>query len=208
MKIDDVVIGDRFRQDLGNVNELAQSIADVGLLHPIVITPDNVLIAGRRRLEACKLLGLIDIPATVVDFDKKPSRVAQDIDALPSSDQESVMVFCDEQHADSLEKIYQTNAQFAIDADRCAVCGYTLFIEQHHFLPKEYGGTDDPRNIIYLCPTHHRGIHWLMRGINPNNYKKRAEFWSTDGKADKQLFEFYLVRIAWIADILKEMKWK
>ena len=70
MKIDDVVIGDRFRQDLGNVNELAQSIADVGLLHPIVITPDNVLIAGRRRLEACKLLGLVDIPATMVDLEE------------------------------------------------------------------------------------------------------------------------------------------
>jgi len=68
IRIDDVIIGDRFRQDLGDVEELAQSIAEVGLLHPIVITLDNVLIAGRRRLEAARLLGLVDIPATVVDL--------------------------------------------------------------------------------------------------------------------------------------------
>jgi len=68
IRIDDVIIGDRFRQDLGDVEELAQSIADVGLLHPIVITPDNRLIAGRRRIEAYRSLGLVDIASTVVDL--------------------------------------------------------------------------------------------------------------------------------------------
>ena len=68
MRIDDVIIGDRFRHDMGDIDALAQSIADIGLLHPIVVTPDNRLIAGRRRLEACKALGLVDIAATVVDL--------------------------------------------------------------------------------------------------------------------------------------------
>jgi N6-adenosine-specific RNA methylase IME4 len=47
---------------------MAQSIASVGLLHPIVITPDNTLIAGRRRMEACKSLGWDEIPVTVLDI--------------------------------------------------------------------------------------------------------------------------------------------
>jgi len=68
IRIDDVSIGNRFRRDMGDIDTLAQSIAEVGLLHPIVITPDNMLIAGRRRLEAYKLLGLVDILATVVDL--------------------------------------------------------------------------------------------------------------------------------------------
>jgi len=68
IRIDDVIIGDRFRHDMGDIDVLAQSIAEVGLLHPIVITPDNRLIAGRRRLEAYRLLGLVDIVATVVDL--------------------------------------------------------------------------------------------------------------------------------------------
>ena len=68
IRINDIEIGDRYRHDMGDVDALAQSIADVGLLHPIVVTPNNVLIAGRRRLEAYKLLGLVDIPVTVVDL--------------------------------------------------------------------------------------------------------------------------------------------
>ena len=69
MRIDDVIIGARFRKDLGDLAALAKSISEIGLLHPIVVTPDNQLIAGQRRLEACRLLGWEMIPATVVDID-------------------------------------------------------------------------------------------------------------------------------------------
>ena len=40
-----------------NVEELARSIAAVGLMNPITVTQDNTLIAGLHRLEAVKLLG-------------------------------------------------------------------------------------------------------------------------------------------------------
>lgn len=69
MRIDDVIVGARFRKDLGDLAALAKSISEIGLLHPIVVTPDNQLIAGQRRLEACRLLGWEMIPATVVDID-------------------------------------------------------------------------------------------------------------------------------------------
>ena len=46
------------------------SIAEVGLLHPVVITPGNVLIAGERRLAACAFLLWREVPVTVVDIDK------------------------------------------------------------------------------------------------------------------------------------------
>jgi ParB-like nuclease domain len=45
-------IGDRFRRELGDIASLAASIADVGLLHPIVVAPDYHLIAGARRLRS------------------------------------------------------------------------------------------------------------------------------------------------------------
>jgi ParB family transcriptional regulator, chromosome partitioning protein len=60
-----ITIGNRHRRDMGDLRALASSIADVGLLHPIVVTPDGMLIAGERRLAACKLLGWTEIPATV-----------------------------------------------------------------------------------------------------------------------------------------------
>jgi ParB/RepB/Spo0J family partition protein len=64
----DIEVGQRYRHDLGDVQGLAQSIAENGLLHPIPIKPDNTLIAGARRLSAVKLLGWAKVPVTVVNI--------------------------------------------------------------------------------------------------------------------------------------------
>ena len=64
--IADIKIGKRHRKDMGDIAGLADSIKAIGLLHPIVITPAKKLLAGLRRLEACRLLGWIEIPVTVL----------------------------------------------------------------------------------------------------------------------------------------------
>jgi hypothetical protein len=66
--IANIVVGTRHRRDMGAIAGLAASMAEFGLLHPIVIRPDGVLIAGERRLKAAKQLGWTDIPVTVVDL--------------------------------------------------------------------------------------------------------------------------------------------
>jgi ParB/RepB/Spo0J family partition protein len=67
--INTIKIGQRHRRDLGDIDALARSIKDIGeLMHPIVIRSDGTLIAGARRLEACKQLGWTDIPVTVIDL--------------------------------------------------------------------------------------------------------------------------------------------
>lgn len=48
----------RIRRSLGNLDDLKASIQSKGQLHPIIITKENVLIAGERRLEACRELEL------------------------------------------------------------------------------------------------------------------------------------------------------
>jgi ParB-like chromosome segregation protein Spo0J len=55
--IDEIQIGPRWREDLGDLPALARSIQRYGLLHPLVITRSKRLIAGWRRVMACKLLG-------------------------------------------------------------------------------------------------------------------------------------------------------
>jgi ParB family chromosome partitioning protein len=68
--IDRIVVSpSRHRRDMGDINSLAASIADLGLLHPIVIHPDGTLIAGERRLRAAQQLGWREIPVHVVDLD-------------------------------------------------------------------------------------------------------------------------------------------
>jgi len=64
--INRIKVGERFRKDLGDIKSLADSINEVGLLHPIVVEDDYNLIAGRRRLEACRSLGWKNIPVHVV----------------------------------------------------------------------------------------------------------------------------------------------
>ena len=69
LPIADIVVGDRFRRDLGDLNSLAESIRAIGLLHPIVVATDRRLVVGRRRLEACRQLGWSEIPARILDPD-------------------------------------------------------------------------------------------------------------------------------------------
>ena len=64
-----IVVGERHRKDLGDIDGLAASIAELGLLQPVVVRPDGMLIAGERRLAAAKALGWTDIPVNVVDLD-------------------------------------------------------------------------------------------------------------------------------------------
>lgn len=58
----------RRRFEEGAIDELASSIAAVGLLQPVVVVPDEgeyVLIAGERRWRAAKKAGLSVIPAVI-----------------------------------------------------------------------------------------------------------------------------------------------
>src|SRR6478735_413993 len=65
-----IKVSNRFRRDVGDVTSLADSIATIGLLHPVVATPDGTLIAGARRLVACQRLGWTNVPVNVVDLDE------------------------------------------------------------------------------------------------------------------------------------------
>lgn len=67
IQLDRIRVVDRHRGDLGDLGDLAASIATEGLLHPVVVTTDNRLIAGHRRLEACRSLGWTDIEATFIE---------------------------------------------------------------------------------------------------------------------------------------------
>ncbi len=67
MRLDEITVGGRHRQELGDIDGLAASLTEVGLLQPVVVTPEGTLIAGARRLAAAKLLGWTSIPAAVVD---------------------------------------------------------------------------------------------------------------------------------------------
>ena len=76
--LNDITVTQRKRRlNQQKVAELAQSIADIGLLQPIVIDTNNRLVAGYHRLEAVKLLGWQEIEAGVFEGDSLYSELAE-----------------------------------------------------------------------------------------------------------------------------------
>lgn len=55
--VDSIRVGNRHRKDMGDLDALTASIQRDGLLQPITITPDGVLVCGARRLAAVRALG-------------------------------------------------------------------------------------------------------------------------------------------------------
>lgn len=55
----------RFRDDMGDITALAESIKDKGVLQPITVTPDLELLAGCRRVTAARAAELTTIPALI-----------------------------------------------------------------------------------------------------------------------------------------------
>ena len=63
--------------DSAKVRELANSMSEIGLINPITVTQDRVLITGAHRLEAAKLLGWTDIQATTFDGSDLTAELAE-----------------------------------------------------------------------------------------------------------------------------------
>ena len=60
LDISEIRIGKRIRKDPGDIDEFAKNIKEYGLLAPIIVRKHNdsyKLLAGWRRIQACKKLG-------------------------------------------------------------------------------------------------------------------------------------------------------
>ena len=69
IKINQIVIKDRFRNDYGDMQGLADSIADIGQLQPIGIDANYRLIFGERRIKALQLLGADSIDGNIIHLE-------------------------------------------------------------------------------------------------------------------------------------------
>lgn len=65
--IEKIVIKDRIRKDFGDIQELADDIKQNGLINPPVVNKEYELLAGERRLRACKSLGWKQVEIRMMD---------------------------------------------------------------------------------------------------------------------------------------------
>lgn len=65
--INKIRVEDRIRKDYGNIPELAEDIKENGLINDIVINKEYKLLAGERRLRACKYLNWEQVEVKMMD---------------------------------------------------------------------------------------------------------------------------------------------
>ena len=154
-----------------DVRELADSIAEIGLLNPITVSQSRTLIAGLHRLEAAKLLGWTEIECVVSGLEGLRAELAEIDENFVRSDltplefgelllrrkeiyealhPESVQTnqggpFRGNQHQEVSDKMTQTTKSFAQDtAEKLGVGRRT--VERHVQIAKNL--TSETKDIL------------------------------------------------------------
>ncbi len=78
--IANIRVNRRIREEPEDIESLMNSMKRYGLLNPITINSDNVLIAGRRRLEAARRLGWHMISANIIEATDRISELEMEIE--------------------------------------------------------------------------------------------------------------------------------
>lgn len=82
IQVSEIIVGERMREGLSDIEALARSIEKFGLMQPVVVTTGKDLIAGKRRLEAVKLLGWTEVPVRIMEI-KEVKTADDELDMLP-----------------------------------------------------------------------------------------------------------------------------
>ena len=80
MKIEDIIIRTRIRNDVGGLDDLIESIRKKGLINPITVNQNNVLMAGERRLKACEILGMEEVDVRQISTSDAEDELLYEID--------------------------------------------------------------------------------------------------------------------------------
>ncbi len=100
--LEEIAVPDNRLRELRDYSGLAESMGEVGLLQPITVTEENVLVAGRHRLEAARSLGWEAIPAFVVEGDDLKNRLREIDENLKRLD---LTVWEQSKHAEERERV-------------------------------------------------------------------------------------------------------
>lgn len=80
LSIDDIVVKKRVRHDMGDLTLLMASLRKHGQLNPIIVTGNNELIAGHRRLQSAKELGWSTVEVVRLDNLDNVERIQLELD--------------------------------------------------------------------------------------------------------------------------------
>ncbi len=75
------------------------------------------------------------------------------------------------------------------DRGRCQApgCRSARWLQIHHIVHREDGGTNDPSNLVCLCFAHHQAHHQgklLISGTAPDQIDVEFDRWEQDSRGD------------------------
>src|SRR5215472_1350283 len=137
----------RQRKDLGDLTSLKDSIFRLGLIHNIVVTHDNVLVSGERRLSSRKELGLthINVQFAAEDADEDDLKLIE----LEENTKRSDLTW--QEQNDALTEIYEIRKRRFPDAPIIAIA--------------KQMGVDDSNLNAHLLVKEERKINPKLEGL-------------------------------------------
>lgn len=197
----DDIVGDKWQDFL-------QSIKTSGVIEPIVITQDSVIVSGHQRVRACKELG-IDTVTCEVKIYQDDDEILYDmlnsnsyrIKEIPSLAKRICIVNKLYEIIENKNKIIkqdrnnvvkelrkelakQRDEILLLHNNKCDVCNFdfTPILQIHHILPLQQGGNNSLSNLMCLCPNCHQIIHRYI-----SNFRNHAD----DNEMSKWLEQHY-----------------
>lgn len=80
LPLEKLIIPERLRVDYGDIEDLASSLSRYGLIQPVIVTQDNILIAGGRRTAAARHLGWTEIDIWYKDTVTEDERLEMELE--------------------------------------------------------------------------------------------------------------------------------
>lgn len=94
-----------------DISDLVEKIKRSGQVHTLVVTPKGVVLAGHRRLRACKELGITEVDVEIVDFDTPEQEVEYLIDNNATREKSEVQRAREAQELKKVEMILAKKRQ-------------------------------------------------------------------------------------------------
>lgn len=80
INVNEIKIKKRIRVDIGELDQLKDSLQKYGLFHPVIINDNKELISGFRRLESAKQLGWEAIDVKIIDNPTKIELIERELE--------------------------------------------------------------------------------------------------------------------------------
>lgn len=171
-------------------NEFLDSVKSRGVIEPIVITHDKMIVSGHQRVRACKELGIKTVMCDVHTYENEDdiflamlySNIER-VKYIPSELERVRICVAIENIYKKREKLIKSKRDELIKnyrneisrnrvklinyhENKCDVCAmdYKQLLEIHHILPLQQGGNNSLNNISCVCPNCHSILHKFISG--------------------------------------------